>query len=114
MRLRRTRARPVWLVLLSVSLLVCGGAAGLGAAWLGRSLNTLGSPRPQPVIVRAGLAGLSFEVTDRTTCSPLMPGCAAMPPIQGERYFTVWLVVASPSNNAMTTLARRLVMLHMP
>ena len=107
------RARRLWLALVALLLVACGVASGLGAAWLGRSLNTLRSPNPRPVIVRAGLAGLSFEVTDRTFGSPLMPGCIAMPPIQGGRYFTVWLVVTPDPNNGLTIVSRRLVMLRM-
>ena len=91
-------------------LLVCAAAAVPAAAWLGRGLGVLGSPRPTPVIVRAGGLGLSFEITGNPFCSPLTTGCPAMPPLYSARYFTVWMSLTTPTPNGLSMISRRLVM----
>lgn len=101
----------MWVMAAAVVLAACGVLAALGAGWLGRSLGILGGPRPAPVIVRAGSAGVSFEVTGNPFCSPLTSGCPAMPPLYSARYLTVWVVFTAPSPNGLVMVSRRLIML---
>ena len=104
-------ARRLWVLIAALPLLACAAGALFAAGWLGRGLNTLGGPRPAPVIVRAGSLGLSFEVTGNPFCSPLTTGCPAMPPLYSARYFTVWVALTTPTPNGLTMISRRLVML---
>ena len=104
------REGRLWLVAALALLLACGAAAMLGAGWLGRSLRTLSAPQPQPVIVRAGSAAASFEVTGNPFCSPLTSGCPAMPPLYSARYFTVWVSLRTNTPSGLTLISRRLLM----